>query len=140
MKIDKILYSSITPVLIATILLIAGLRYGDFTLQRHNKGKVTNNFLSTKVYCSRFTPKNLYPESTGKFAGFEWSMLGRGSGDCDAYNQPFIDGCMEYVRQEKSYNDCLYDPSGIKTETKPVRPILLKTCFDKLGTYCLDGL
>ena len=140
MKTDKILYSPITPVLITAVLLVIGFQYGGFTLQRHNNGKVTNNFLFAKVDCSRFAPKNLYPESTGKFAGFEWSMLDRGSGDCEAYNQPFIDGCMEYVRQEKSYNDCLYDPSGIKTETKPVRPILLKTCFDKLGTYCLDGL
>lgn len=140
MKINKIIYSPIVPVVIAGVLFIVGLQYKDLTSQEFNKGNAINNFLSIKIDCSKGVPKNPYPERTSKYTGFEWSRLDRGSRDCEAWNQPFIDGCMEYVRQEKSYNDCLYDQSGINIETKLANPVLLGTCSDRLAGYCLDGL
>ena len=86
--------------------------------------------------CSKLVPKNPYPQATGEYAGFDWSMLDRGSRDCEAYNEPFIIGCMEYVKQKISYNQCLDNKSNVKYET--IKPVLLKKCSNYIGEYCMD--
>jgi len=73
---------------------------------------VLNNSDDTALSCSELSPKNPYAQGTGEYAGFEWSMLDRGSRNCEAYNEPFIAGCMEHIRQSIQYNNCLYGESG----------------------------
>lgn len=84
--------------------------------------------------CSQLVPKNPYSHG-GEYTGFEWSMVDRGSRNCEAYNEPFIIGCMEHVKQEESYNKCI----GVK-ETQEVKPVLLKNCSNEIAGYCMDGL
>ena len=88
--------------------------------------------------CSELTPENPYPEGTGGYAGFDWSKLDRGSGDCEAYSEPFIIGCMEYIRQMISYNQCENNQAVI-AEYKAIKPVLL-TCKEgeTVGGYCLS--
>ena len=91
-----------------------------------------------KKDCSTLTPENPYPQGTGEYAGFDWSMSDRGSRNCEAYNEPFIIGCMEYVKQEINYNKCINNQSVVK-EYELVKPVLL---FCKNGEdingYCLS--
>lgn len=126
--------------MIFTLVLTFGI--GLFVIKEWNfVAKTVNHSDLFKNDCSKLAPKNPYLEkSGGEFAGFDWAMFDKGSRNCEAYNESFISGCMEYVRQEKDYNTCL----GVSEDVQEVNPILLKNCSEKIdtekGTYCLDGL
>ena len=95
------------------------------------------SIVSNKQDCSKLIPENPYPksaqESIREFSGFEWSKIDRGSRDCEAWNESFISGCMEYVKQENAYNQCL------GKDIEVVKPVLMD-CeeSDMIDGYCLS--
>ncbi|MDP3988632.1 MAG: hypothetical protein Q8P93_00120 [bacterium] len=89
--------------------------------------------------CASSVPKNPYPEGTDEHTGFEWSELDRQSRHCEAWNGPFIVGCMEHVRQASLHARCL----GDETEAKKldlVEPILMSECDEdkQIAGYCFS--
>lgn len=124
-------------VIISILLILCVTLIVSWDLFFALKSKTLSTFF--KKDCSKLIPENPYLRRDDKFVGFEWSMIDRGSRNCEAYNEPFILGCMEYIRQEKTHNKCL----DVIKNTEEVKPILL-SCSDKIDTkgdtYCLDGL
>jgi len=103
------------------------------------KGGTNNPFDSSALNCSKLVSKNPYPQGTGEYAGFDWSMLDRGSRDCEAWNKPFIAGCIEHIRQEISYNLCISNQSAVE-KLKTVKSILVN-CEEgqDIEGYCMTG-
>ena len=130
----------IIKILIKTIIiliLIFGVIFvvssGEFSFA---KSKIVS--ILFKKDCSNLAPKNPYPQATSEYAGFNWSKIDRGSRDCEAYNKTFTTGCVEYIQQEISYNECLDNKSEIK-KYEAVKPILL-VCKkgEDIDGYCFS--
>ena len=118
------------------ILILSGVFVVSSGVFSFAKSKIVSTFF--KKDCSKLVPKNPYTRATGEYAGFDWSMLDRGSRDCEAYNKTFVTGCMEYIQQKISYNKCLDNKSEIK-KYEAVKPILL-VCKkgEDIDGYCMS--
>lgn len=102
------------------------------------------NNKNNKFDCLSLVPNNPYTKEkeSAEFTGFEWSKVDRDlreSKDCEAYNESFIVGCMEYIKQEIFYNKCFGNELEVK-KYEAIKPILL-FCKedDKIDGYCFSG-
>ncbi len=65
----------------------------------------TNSISQNREYENCIPPQNPYNDGGGHDAGFNWAM--EGGTECDGKSYSFNEGCFEYFRQLKRYNECI---------------------------------